>query len=242
MPGKDDGGTDGVLRMLRVDLESGDRNTCDAGVRSYKVWREENVSLSCRRLSARNDASLCCLVNAAVNVNRSGVLGEEKMLPVSLGVASRAIELLRLLVVRFRKPETVDVKDFFEASDGVRDPCTWKFDDGRRAWLEEALGPREIFATLSFLWNSRCASPFSRETPATGTMGASVGTLEPLASRSKRFWRSSRYSSSLGVKMTRRYAMRRERNKMTYSRRPCELATASSFSLWASVILSDAVR
>ena len=34
-----------------------------------------------------------------------------------------------LLEARLRKPDTVDWKDFFEASEGVRGICTWKFDE-----------------------------------------------------------------------------------------------------------------
>lgn len=60
-------------------------------------------------------------------------------------------------------------------------------------------------------------SAFTRIVLFIGTRGVSVGTEEPVVSLSKRFWRSSRYSSSL--------------------RRPSAFAVASSFSRWASVIV-----
>ena len=102
--GKDDGGTEGERLILRL---SDDRNICETGV------RRGEASMSWTMLTRRREASLVCL-------DIAGDFGMLYILPASLPLVSTAMDVLRLLVVLLRKPETVDWNDFLDARDGVR--------------------------------------------------------------------------------------------------------------------------
>lgn len=78
----------------------------------------------------RREASLG-LDKEGEKAERSGVLGEEKTLPVSLRDPSWLEETLRLDAL-LRKPDTEDVNERFDCTDGGRDACTWKLEEAWR--------------------------------------------------------------------------------------------------------------
>lgn len=114
VPGKDEGGREGARRILRpllYDAES-DRKAREAGRRSCFIDRalESSVDVKVWELAVRRDGSLG-LESEGVNIARSGVLGDEKTLAVSL--ESFAPDIRRLDAL-FRNPETDDVNDRFD--------------------------------------------------------------------------------------------------------------------------------
>ena len=66
---------------------------------------------------------------AKENASRSGVFGVDETLPASLALESKATDDRRLLEVLRKNSDTVDVKDFLEAKEGVR--RLWTDVDGR---------------------------------------------------------------------------------------------------------------
>ena len=151
--------------------------------------------------SVRRDRSLLCLDSFLGSVARSA--GEETIeytLIVS-PFGSTGIDTTRRLVARFRRPVTVEEKDFLDEMEGERTEfaSTWKLEDERRPWEAESWRRQAQWdlQTSNPGWHSLRKSPELCAGRAMGTRGASVGTAEPLANRSKRFWRRRRYSSSL---------------------------------------------
>ena len=123
---------------------------------------------------------------------------DENKLMESVRVSSVDCEFFRL-EARRRMPDTVDVKDLLDCTEGdLTDALYWE--DGRR--LCGDVGPNVIGENMHEsrrtdgdalrLFPSRLRFPTVR-----GTSGTSVGTAEPLAKRSKRLCRRRRYSSSL---------------------------------------------
>jgi hypothetical protein len=88
-----------------------------------------------RVCSVRSEMTLCCFAMGMAKVKRSGVRGVDVMLPASLGLGLMTSDALRLLGVRRRKPDMVEVKDRLDDKDGVRE-LFGAVDDGRR-WCRD---------------------------------------------------------------------------------------------------------
>ena len=72
---------------------------------------------------------------------RSGVRGDVNTLALS-GLMSKVFES-RLLDALLRNPETEEVKERLDCRDGGRGVWTWKLDEGRRRWEDDADAVRD---------------------------------------------------------------------------------------------------